>query len=140
MAELTRASGWKRVGRHSLTPSRLLRLLRFVVVAPVRWPISRRRRRRRRQEVAEAFTTLRDRAIRVLLVFGHEEPLFDELEMDGHLAGLEEWPNMELRVVPGRDHTFRPLTTQRLVHEIVDRELAGQLGEGVVVEPVRRAT
>jgi len=57
------------------------------------------------------------------MAFSDDEPLHDELERDGFFARLGEWPNLEVRKLPGRDHTFRPIVAQRAVHALLDSEL-----------------
>jgi hypothetical protein len=43
------------------------------------------------------------------------------------LSRLEQWPNITLERVHGRDHTLRPLISQRQAHEALDRALARDL-------------
>ena len=70
---------------------------------------------------------LRDRDVRVVMAFSDEEPVHAELERDGVLANLDRWPNLEMGVLPARDHTLRPIVAQVAVHELLDRELTREL-------------
>jgi len=70
---------------------------------------------------------LRDADTRLVLAFSGDEALHAELEQDGVLARLDRWPNVELELLPARDHTLRPIVAQRAVHELLDRKLASEL-------------
>jgi hypothetical protein len=65
----------------------------------------------------------------MVLVFGGNEPLHEELERDGRIAELDEWPNMELTLLPGNDHRFRPFRSQQYVHTVLKRALDRELGD-----------
>jgi hypothetical protein len=43
------------------------------------------------------------------------------------IARLEQWPNVELESLPGRDHTLRPINAQRAGHDFLDRQLASEI-------------
>jgi hypothetical protein len=66
---------------------------------------------------------MRDSGARLVLAFSEGEPLHTELEAKGILGRLEEWPNLELRSLPGSDHTLRPAAAQVAARELLDREL-----------------
>jgi hypothetical protein len=51
------------------------------------------------------------------------EPLYAQLGRLGQLANLERWPNLTIARYPSRDHLFRALWLQRLVHERLDRAM-----------------
>jgi alpha-beta hydrolase superfamily lysophospholipase len=70
---------------------------------------------------------LRDTQTRLVLAFSGDEVLHAELEEEGVLARLEQWPTVELESLPARDHTLRPIIAQRAVHELFDRQLACEL-------------
>jgi len=70
---------------------------------------------------------LRDTQTRLVLGFSGDEVLHAELEEEGILARLEQWPNVELESLPASDHTLRPIIAQRAVHELFDRQLASEL-------------
>jgi hypothetical protein len=61
------------------------------------------------------------------MAFSDEEPVHAELERDGILAHLDRWPNLEMGVLPARDHTLRPIVAQVAVHELLDQELTREL-------------
>jgi pimeloyl-ACP methyl ester carboxylesterase len=60
---------------------------------------------------------------RVTLVFREGEPLLAELEAAGQLP-LDSNSLVRCVRVPNGGHTFRPLWAQKLVHEIIDAEIA----------------
>jgi hypothetical protein len=88
-----------------------------------------------------ALDRLRDTGTRLVLAFSGDEGLHAELEAYGVLARLEQWPTVELALLPGRDHTLRPMIVQRAVHELLDRQLAIELaGTGLAVGGAGSAT
>ena len=82
-------------------------------------------------QLDRALDRLRDTGTRVVIAFSADEPLQAELEEDGLLARIDRWPNVSLRDLPGRDHTVRPIAAQTGVLELLDRELAIELGRAV---------
>jgi hypothetical protein len=82
-------------------------------------------------QLDDALDRLRDTGTRVVIAFSADEPLHAELEEDGFLARIDRWPNVSLRDLPGRDHTVRPIAAQAGVLELLDRELAIELGRAV---------
>ncbi len=115
-AHLFRPQQWRRVltGELEVTPGRVLTALRA-------------RRVDAAAEIEAAFDRLRDSGTRVVLAFTDGEPLRDELERDGYLARLDDWPNLTLELLPGRDHTLRPLWMHEPAHAAVDRALDREL-------------
>jgi pimeloyl-ACP methyl ester carboxylesterase len=73
---------------------------------------------------------LRDRGKQLMFVFSEKEPLDEELERQGRLPRNERWPNIELELIPGRDHTLRPHYSQQRAHEALDRALDRELARG----------
>lgn len=129
MTRIGRRVYWKRMLTGRVSAERVRSVLFWALRAPVEIPRARRAQRRERRQVESAFDQLRDQGKRLLLVFGEDEPLDEELGGEGILDQLERWPNIELERLPGRDHTLRPIRTQQRLHEMldraVDRELAG---------------
>jgi pimeloyl-ACP methyl ester carboxylesterase len=129
LTELQKVAGWRRLLRGEVTLSRILAVLRAVVVrawlAVARLPsrLSFTRGRAAPSPVEEMLVRLRDNGTRVLMAFSDDEPLHDEMEAEGFFAHLERWPNLEVRTLPGRDHTFRPIVAQRAVQRLLDSEL-----------------
>jgi alpha/beta superfamily hydrolase len=74
-------------------------------------------------QIVRSFDRLRDSGQTAVLVFCDGEPLRDELEAGGLLSDTSRWPNLAVELLPGRDHTFRPLWMHPYVHEAVDRAL-----------------
>jgi pimeloyl-ACP methyl ester carboxylesterase len=75
-------------------------------------------------ELDRAFDRLAETDKYLLMAFSDEEPLHYELAQEGRLERLERLENVELRALPGRDHTLRPAAAQRRAHEALDRGLA----------------
>lgn len=130
-------SRWRRLLTGKVPLKELLRVVRATLAAP--FTLTRRalESRRQRRELESAFDRLRDAGQRLLLVFGEDEPVMDELERDGYVGELERWPNTELRQLPGNSHTFRPMRAQRRVHELLDAELERELPGASPAVPAR---
>ncbi len=136
MMRVGRGSYWKRMLTGRVSARRVLSVLGWAVRAPVEVPRVARERRRGRREIEAGFDQLRDEGKRVLLVFGEDEPLDEELRAEGLLARSDRWPEITVERLTGRDHTLRPIPTQQRLHALMDRALAremeatGQPGEG----------
>ncbi len=136
LTELQKVAGWRRLLRGEVTLSRMAAVLRALGVRT--WLALRRlpsallptRRRAAGNPVEALLARLRDNGTRVLIGFSDDEPLHDELQEEGFFAHLDRWPNLEIRRLPGRDHTFRPIVAQRAVQALLDSELT-RLLEGV---------
>jgi len=80
----------------------------------------------RTQIPAEAFAhslaALESYQTRLTLIFTEGEPLLREMEEEAQLPP-ENHPLIGCIRVPNAGHTFRPLWSQKLVHELIDREL-----------------
>jgi alpha-beta hydrolase superfamily lysophospholipase len=78
--------------------------------------------------VAEGFSTLRDAGRSAHFVFCDGEPLRDELTAAGLLDRADRWPNVTVTIIPGREHTLKPVWmhrhAERALDDIVRRELA----------------
>jgi dienelactone hydrolase len=93
------------------------------------WRLWRRSaERRQRTDAIAAFDRLRERGTEVLLLFGEQEPLYEQFARQRLLDQLDRWPNLRLERIPSRDHMFRAPWLQRHVHarldEAVKRALA----------------
>ena len=136
LAELQNVAGWRRLLRGEVRFSRMRAVVRAFAVhawrGVTRLPaaVLRRRRHEAASPVEALLARLRDNGTRVVMGFSGDEPLHDELQAEGFFARLDEWPNLEVQTLPGRDHTFRPIVAQRAVQELFDRELTRVL-EGV---------
>jgi dienelactone hydrolase len=58
------------------------------------------------------------------LAFSGGEPLRGDLERDGLLARLHDWPVATLEELPGTDHTLRSPAAQAGAHALIDRCVA----------------
>lgn len=130
------AAWWRRLFRGEVTLSRVRAIVRALLthawLRVMRLPsvLGWRQDHLAKNPVEVLLDRLHDNGTRVLMAFSDDEPLHDELEEGGFLARLDEWPNLEVRTLPGRDHTLRPIVAQRAVHALLDRELNRVL-EGV---------
>lgn len=129
LAELQNVAGWRRLLRGEVTLTRMRVVARAFTVhawrGVTRLPsaLHRKRGQQAANPVEALLARLRDNGTRVVIGFSGDEPLHDELEEEGFFARLGEWPNLEVRTLPGRDHTFRPIIAQRAVQDLFDREL-----------------
>jgi pimeloyl-ACP methyl ester carboxylesterase len=76
--------------------------------------------------VAEAWLALERAEKRLALVFRDGEALLNEMEASGELPP-DRNPFARCIRVPNGGHTFRPLWAQKLVHEIIDAEIASAI-------------
>jgi alpha/beta superfamily hydrolase len=121
LTELQKVAGWRRLLRGEVRLSRMQAIMQALAIH-LRSAL-RPNRGHLANAVEELLARLRGNETRVMMAFSDDEPLHDELEHDGFFARLGEWPNLEVRKLPGRDHTFRPIVAQRAVHALLDREL-----------------
>jgi pimeloyl-ACP methyl ester carboxylesterase len=120
-----RTSSWGKVLRREVPLGRIGDLLWRAPVALPRRALSRRSARRRGEnELADAFDRLRDSDKSLRFVFSGNEPLCEELELDGFIAELYRWPNVTVEFIPGQVHTLRPFQAQQAAHEALNRALA----------------
>jgi hypothetical protein len=132
---LRERAAWGRVLRGQISPFAHLSALRTIVAAFGRSLLRRflrvlgRKADTDEDEIARAFTRLREQNQRALVVFAGEERLYGELLAAGRLTGLERWPNVSLEhiVVAGDMHTLRPVSLQREAHRLVDELLEREL-------------
>jgi dienelactone hydrolase len=83
--------------------------------------------RRNAADAIAAFDRLRERGTEALLLFGEQEPLYEEFARQGLLDQFDRWPNLRLERIPSRDQMFRAGWLQRHVHERVDEAIEGML-------------
>jgi pimeloyl-ACP methyl ester carboxylesterase len=125
--ELLRSDGWRRLLSGDVSGERI----RGVAAHALRTPLERGQRRRRmntrvRREQAD-LDKLRDSATQLTLLIGRDEPILDRFEREGILDQLDRWPNVVLRRLPTRDHTFRAPWLQAYVHAELDAAVAAEL-------------
>jgi dienelactone hydrolase len=117
--QLLRASSWRRVLTREI-PMNGDRL-RALVLATLRAPF---RSGSDNDRVDVAFDALQRTGARAVFAFCEGgEPLREELEAAGKLAQPERWPRVEVELIPGRDHTLRPLWMHPYVHAVADAAL-----------------
>jgi alpha-beta hydrolase superfamily lysophospholipase len=123
-----RTSSWRKLLHGQVPLERLRDLVRRAPLALPRRALARRAARRRGEnELEAALDRLRDTGKVLRFVFSGNEPLCEELELEGFLDRLERWPNMSVEFIPGRIHTLRPLQAQQGAHEALDRALSDML-------------
>jgi len=123
-----RRSSWHRALRREVSPARMLALAgRAPFVLPRhalrRWYA----RRTGADELDQALEQLLDAGTRLHFFFSGNEPLYEELELEGRLDQFDHLPNVSLDMLPGRDHTLRPFEAQRAAHQALDRALDAEL-------------
>lgn len=77
-----------------------------------------------RDPVGMAFDRLRVQGKEVLLVMSHGEFFVSELNRNGQVHRLHEWPNLTLEILAGGDHAIRPVQMQRDVGRALDAGLS----------------
>jgi hypothetical protein len=77
--------------------------------------------------VGQALDRLLDADKHLHFFFSGNEPLYEELELEGRLDQLDRRPDMSLELIPDRDHTLRPFQAQRAAHRALDRALDEEL-------------
>jgi pimeloyl-ACP methyl ester carboxylesterase len=123
-----RSSSWRKLMRGQVPLDRIGDLARRAPVALPRRAFARRSARRRGEsELADALDALREADKRLRFIFSGNEPLCEELELEGYLASLDRWPNASVEFIPGQVHTLRPVQAQVGAHEALDRSLAEML-------------
>ena len=78
--------------------------------------------------VSEAFSELGRVGRSAHFVFCDGEPLRDELEVAGLLERDERWPTVSATIVPGRDHTLKPVWMQPYAERALDDAIRRELG------------
>lgn len=119
---------WRKLSR--IPRSRYVAMARWAAASPRRLLAANERRGRWRaaDEVERALNSLSAAGKSLLLLFSGNEPLYEELVADGYIAQLSRWQNVTLELVPGTDHTLRPLFSQSKAHAALDRHLERALG------------
>jgi hypothetical protein len=123
-----RASSWPSVLRGEVPLARIAALARQAPFALPRRALARwSARHAGEDDLDRALDQLRDTGKHLRFIFSGNEPLYEELELDGRLQRLERWPNVGLDLIPGRDHTLRPFRSQIHAHAALDRALEQEL-------------
>jgi pimeloyl-ACP methyl ester carboxylesterase len=140
---LLRLSSWRRVLRREVPLARMFTLaVRAPLVLPRRALTRWYARRRGRDELDRALDRLLDSDKHLYFFFSGNEPLYEELELEGRLEQLDRRANVGLELIPDRDHTLRPFQAQRAAHQALDRALDEELrrvhadGAGETTVPV----
>ncbi|MFI5037852.1 MAG: hypothetical protein ACHP93_05180 [Solirubrobacterales bacterium] len=124
---LFRPSSWRMILHGDVRLSRMSSVARQAPRSVVKHAVARWRAHGDSDELDLALDQLRSLDKRLRFVFSEEEPLYEELERQGRLSRGERWPNLELDLLPGRDHTLRPANSQRRAHDVLDRALEQEL-------------
>jgi alpha-beta hydrolase superfamily lysophospholipase len=88
---------------------------------------SKPRRARWRAELGGEMDRLADSGARLVLAFSGGEPMEEELDCAGFEGELERWPNVEMKKLPGADHTVRPLEGQAALARMLDAHLDAEV-------------
>jgi pimeloyl-ACP methyl ester carboxylesterase len=116
-----------RAARRRVTPARAATILRNAAVSRLRAREETRVMSSRNRKVDAALADLEASGKRLLFLFGDNEPLYDEMVEDGQMDVVLRSPEMRLERIPGRDHSFRPIASQRHVHAVLDRAIDAEL-------------
>jgi predicted alpha/beta hydrolase len=125
---MLRPSSWRTVARGDIPLARIGAFLRHAPVVLPRRLLARRSTRAARERISRALDRLLETGKQLSFVFSGNEPLHEELKLDGLLDQLDRWPNVDLDLIPGSVHILRPLTSQRAAHAALDRALERALG------------
>jgi pimeloyl-ACP methyl ester carboxylesterase len=124
---LFRPSSWRMILHGDVRFSRMSSVARHAPRSVIKHAVEHWRAHGDSDELDLALDQLRSLDKRLRFVFSEEEPFYEELERQGRLSRGERWPNLELDLLPGRDHTLRPANSQRRAHDVLDRALEQEL-------------
>jgi hypothetical protein len=124
---LLQPSSWRMVLGGDVRLSRVSTVARQAPLALAKHAIARWQAHGDSDELDLALDRLRVMGKRLVFAFSENEPLHEELERQGRLSHGERWPNIELDLLPGHDHTLRPANSQRCAHDVLDRALKLEL-------------
>jgi hypothetical protein len=124
---LFRPSSWRMMLNGDVRFSRMSSVARQAPSAVIKHAVARWRAHGENDALDLALDELRSHDKRLRFIFSEQEPLHEELERQGRLNRGERWPNLELDLLPGRDHTLRPANSQRRAHDVLDRALEQEL-------------
>ncbi len=125
---LREAGVWGRVLSGQISGDRVRAVAAHAVRTPVEWRQRRQRRQVRVQRERGQLDQLRDADKHLTLLIGRDEPIYDRFRGEGIIDELDRWPNLTLRRLPTRDHTFRAPWLQAKVHAELDAAIEAQLG------------
>jgi pimeloyl-ACP methyl ester carboxylesterase len=126
----TRARGldaWRRLVAGEVDAARVRAVAEHAVRTPSEWRKRRRRTSERVQREVRDFDRLRAAGTRLIFLVGENEPIIDRLGEEGLLGELHRWPNIAIRRLPSREHSFGALSLQALVHRELDAAIATEL-------------
>jgi alpha-beta hydrolase superfamily lysophospholipase len=99
-----------------------------VVTAAVRYSLRmlwarRSRKKQRASPIAVDLDKFDKDGTRLVLAFSAGETLAAELAEDGIFDRLADWPSVEIRDLPGTDHSLRPLEARRAALDLMSTEI-----------------
>jgi pimeloyl-ACP methyl ester carboxylesterase len=124
---LREAGVWGRVVSGQISGDRIRTAAAHAVKTPVEWRQRRQRRHVRVQRERDQLDRLLARDKRLTFLIGRDEPIYDRFRSEGMLDELDRWPNVTLRRLPTRDHTFRAPWLQAKVHAELDAAIEAEL-------------
>jgi pimeloyl-ACP methyl ester carboxylesterase len=125
---------WKGLLRGEIGWTRLCRMTRLMVktwgrrVTRALWP--GHRPASTGSQFDQDFDLLLGGGTRLVMAFSGDEPLHEELRADGFPERLSRWPGIELEILPGNDHTLRPIAAQVVAAELLDGTLVRAMSLG----------
>jgi pimeloyl-ACP methyl ester carboxylesterase len=127
LSRVAKSGGLRALSGRRVTPARAATILRNAAVSRLRSRTDNAIMRSRTQKVDAALAELKASRKRLLFLFGDNEPLYDEMVEDGQMDVVLGAPEMQLERIPGRDHSFRPIASQRHVRAVLDQALEAEL-------------
>ena len=118
-----RSALWRRVLRLRMSRELMSRSAHRLRPARIRAGMRRPAERAQAAEARRALEAFGARGTQALFLLSQGEALHGQLSRLGLLAELDRWPNVRVEALPTRDHVFRALWLQPLVHDSVDRAL-----------------
>ena len=122
---LLRPSSWRMVLRGDVASARIGQVIRHAPRSLLRHAIARWRAHGEHDELDLALERLSTWASSSCSCSPRTSPCTKSSSAEGRLD--DRWPNLELELLPGRDHTLRPAYSQRRAHDVLDQALEHQL-------------
>jgi len=118
-----RSALWRRVIRLRMDRELMKRSAQRLRPDRIRASVRRPAERAQAQEGRRAFALFAERGTEALFLLSRGEALHGQLTRLGLLKDADRWPSVHIDALPTRDHVFRAVWLQRLVHASVDRAL-----------------
>jgi len=133
----TDSTAWRRLARGKITPGRIKQSAQIVLDTFRKAGTDADRHAQIPPEaMADSLAAIESHQSRLTLIFTEGEPLLREMEEEAQLPPENSSRFRCIRIL-NSGHTFRPLWAQKLVHELIDRELDTVLHERLCQEDAK---